>query len=95
MHTYFVYILCSERNGTLYIGVTNNIKRRIDEHKRGDGSCFTSKYNVNKLVYAEEYQYVYDAIEREKQLKHSTRIAKIHLIEQSNPAWQDLYYKLF
>ena len=95
MHRYFVYILCSQRNGTLYIGVTNDIVRRVKEHKQKLIPGFTSKYNVDKLAYAEEYQYVYDALQREKQLKQSYRADKLRLIEQFNPDWKDLYYHLF
>lgn len=95
MRKYFVYILCSQRNGTLYVGVTNDPKRRINDHKNGIGSDFTSKYHVDKLAYIEEYDYVFDALEREKQLKRSNRAIKINLIEQVNPGWSDLYYQLF
>lgn len=95
MHRYFVYILCSRRNGTLYVGVTNDIVRRVKEHKQKLIPGFTSKYNVNKLAYAEEYTYVYDALQREKQLKQFYRVDKLKLIEQFNPEWHDLYYHLF
>ena len=94
MHTYFVYILCSKRNGTLYIGVTNDIARRIQEHKNKLIPGFTSEYNVDKLAYAEEHQYIYDALEREKQLKRWSRAMKINLIERANPEWKDLYHHL-
>ncbi len=71
---YFVYILASKRNGTLYIGVTNNLLNRSFQHKiKEDKNSFTAKYNVNKLVYYEVYQYVNDAIAREKQLKNWKR----------------------
>lgn len=94
MHEYYVYILCSKRNGTLYIGVTNNIARRVKEHKDKIIPGFTSKYNVDKLAYAEEYQYITDALMREKQLKQWGRAMKIDLIERANPEWKDLYYHL-
>jgi putative endonuclease len=86
---YFVYIL-SSRSRTLYIGVTNNLIRRVAEHRDGIGSAFTAKYKVNRLVYSEEYQSVNEAILREKQLKGWVRRKKIELIERSNPAWADL-----
>jgi putative endonuclease len=94
MHTYFVYILFSKQNGTLYIGVTNDIARRIQEHKNKLIPGFTSKYDIDKLAYAEEFQYITDAISREKQLKKLNRAKKIELIEQANPEWKDLYNHL-
>lgn len=90
MRTYFVYIITSKKNGTLYIGVTNDLARRVDEHKSKIADGFTSRYDVNKLVYYEEYEYVFDAIDREKQLKNWHRKWKINLIEENNPHWQDL-----
>lgn len=92
MHTYYLYILASQRNGTLYIGVTNDLTRRVAEHKNGNISSFTKKYKVDMLVYAEEYQSIHDAIYREKQLKKWNREWKLKLIEGSNPNWDDLYY---
>jgi len=86
MHRYFVYILCSKRNGTLYIGVTNDIVRRVKEHKQKLVPGFTTKY---------EYIYIQDALQREKQLKQFYRIDKLRLIEQFNPEWKDLYYDIF
>ena len=89
---YFVYILASKRNGTLYIGVTDNLLNRSFQHKiKEDKNSFTAKYNVNKLVYYEVYQYVNDALEREKQLKNWKRKWKIELIEEENPTWRDLF----
>lgn len=88
---YFVYILASKKNGTLYIGVTNNLERRTLQHKSKETKSFTEKYNVNKLVYFEESQDVNEAIAREKQLKNWHRQWKINLIEQDNPEWNDLY----
>ncbi len=85
--TYFVYILASKRNGTLYTGVTNNLAERVFAHKEGRGSGFTNKYGVNRLVYYEPFQ---DAIEREKRLKRWRRQWKIALIENMNPEWDDL-----
>ncbi|MFN3752990.1 GIY-YIG nuclease family protein [Flavobacterium sp.] len=88
---YFLYILASKKNGTLYIGVTNNIERRIEEHKNKlNPNCFTAKYNVNLLVYYETFQYINDAIDREKQLKKWNRQWKINLIEEENKDWKDL-----
>ncbi len=88
---YFIYILASKKNGTLYIGVTNSIERRIEEHKNKlDPNCFTAKYDVNILVYFETFQYIDDAIKREKQLKKWNRQWKINLIEEENKDWKDL-----
>lgn len=91
MRWYYVYILASKRNGTLYIGLTNNLDRRVLEHKEGVGGKFTSKYHVHMLVYFECYDYVWDAIKREKQLKKYKRQWKINLIEKDNPEWKDLF----
>jgi putative endonuclease len=88
---YFIYILASKKNGTLYIGVTNSIERRVEEHKNKlDSNCFTAKYDVNILVYFEKFQYIDDAIKREKQLKKWNRQWKINLIEEENKDWKDL-----
>jgi len=92
--TYYVYILASQKNGTLYVGVTNNIGLRVSMHKDGTGSKFTAKYGVDRLVYSEPYNDVNDAIAREKRLKKWRRQWKIDLIEEMNPAWNDLYLKL-
>ncbi|MDO5969041.1 GIY-YIG nuclease family protein [Flavivirga aquimarina] len=89
-HQYYVYILSNKKNGTLYIGVTNDLERRIFEHKRKMISGFTSKYDLNKLMYFEQFQYVNDAIKREKQLKNWNRQWKIDLIEKTNQNWIDL-----
>ncbi len=88
---YYVYILASKRNGTLYIGMTNNIARRIWEHKQGLVEGFTKRYNVNRLVYCESFARPREAIEREKRLKKWNRAWKIHLIESANPDWKDLW----
>jgi putative endonuclease len=90
----YVYILASQRNGTLYIGVTANLARRIEEHKTKLLKGFTSKYGVDKLVYYEEYQDIGTAIQREKRLKEWPRKWKLRLIEKSNPYWHDLYDQL-
>jgi putative endonuclease len=91
-HNYFVYILASRRNGTLYIGVTNSLLKRTLEHKeREHKNSFTDIYEVIKLVYYEHYQNISDAIVREKQLKKWNRAWKIRLIEEFNPNWRDLF----
>lgn len=89
MKKYFVYIL-TNRSKTLYTGITNNLSRRIREHKTGSLKGFTSKYRINQLVYAEEYNNPRDAIIREKQIKGWLRKKKIELIESINPEWNDL-----
>ena len=90
--SYWVYIMASKRNGTLYTGMTNHITRRVFEHKqRLNPYSFTSKYSTYILVYAEKTENVQDAILREKVLKKWQRIWKIALIEKNNPEWHDLY----
>lgn len=91
MKTYFIYILASNKNGTLYIGVTSNLIKRIWEHKNKIIKGFTEKYNINKLVYFETFQDVHLAIRREKRLKEWPREWKLNLIEKDNPEWCDLY----
>ena len=88
-HHYFVYIM-SSRSRTLYIGVTNNLQRRIAEHLEGPADSFTRRYNIDRLVYVERFQYIDNAIAREKFLKHMTRAEKLALISASNPTWDDL-----
>ena len=88
---YFVYILFSKRNGTLYIGVTNDLKRRVYEHKNKLVQGFTAKYGVDKLGYFEVGEDIEAALLREKQLKKTNRQRKIALIESVNPEWRDLY----
>jgi len=92
--TYYVYILASQRNGTLYIGVTFGLKKRVYEHKMGLVEGFTKKYKIHTLVYYESTSDVLSAIQREKQLKKWKREWKIKLIEKDNPQWRDLYYDL-
>ena len=92
--TYNVYITASKKNGTLYIGVTSNLKKRIYEHKEGLVDSFTKKYKIDKLVYFETTTDVNSAILREKQMKKWKREWKIKLIEKENPCWIDLYYNL-
>jgi len=88
--SFYVYILCSKENGTLYVGITNDISRRVHEHKNKMGSVFTAKYGINRLVYCEEFSSVHDAIYREKQLKKWGRVQKLLLIGHVNPEWKDL-----
>ncbi len=88
---YHVYILTTQKNSVLYIGVTSNLPRRMWEHKTGLVKGFTKKYNVHKLVYAEEYKDIKEAIHREKCMKEWKGAWKIELIEQTNPEWQDLF----
>ena len=94
MNNYYVYILASKRNGTLYIGVTNNLARRIYEHENGLIEGFTKKYNVKILVYYEIHYEIKNAIQREKQLKKWNRKWKIELIEKMNYEWKDLYNEI-
>jgi len=89
-HQYYIYILASQKNGTLYIGVTNDLERRVLEHKQKINEGFTSKFDVNRLVYFESFQYINDAILREKRLKKWNRQWKINLIEEENFEWNDL-----
>ena len=88
---YYVYLLASDRNGTLYIGVTNDIVRRVFEHKSKAVAGFTKRYGVDKLVWYEIYDDPTSAITREKELKKWRREWKIQLIEKQNPQWLDLY----
>jgi putative endonuclease len=88
--SYYVYILASQPNGTLYIGVTNNLERRIYEHKNKLVKGFTADHNVTILVYYEETNHVTIAIHRETQLKKWNRSWKVNLIEKDNPQWRDL-----
>ena len=90
----YVYILCSKRNGTLYIGVTSNLIKRIWQHKNKVVEGFTKKYNVDKLCYFETFNDITTAINREKELKKLRRQEKLDLIEIHNPEWIDLYYEL-
>jgi putative endonuclease len=87
---YHVYILASRRHGTLYIGVTNSLRKRLEEHRNGEGSSFVKTYGVHRLVYVESYERAEEAIAREKQLKRWKRQWKIELIERENLEWRDL-----
>jgi len=90
MNTYYVYILASKRNGTLYIGVTNELRRRVEQHKSNLIPGFTAKYKVHALVHFEATSDINVAIKREKQIKEWQRKWKIDLIEMENPEWKDL-----
>ncbi|MDO8716021.1 MAG: GIY-YIG nuclease family protein [Dehalococcoidales bacterium] len=94
MKTYYIYILASKRNGTLYCGVTNDLIRRVYEHKNDMVDGFTKRYNVHSLVWYEECNSVESALEREKDIKRWNRCWKLELIEKTNPSWDDLYEKL-
>ncbi len=91
---YWVYILASRRNGTLYVGVTNDLSRRVSEHRAGLADGFTAKHGVTRLVHAEPFADVDEARHRERQLKRWRREWKLDLIEASNPAWDDRFDQL-
>ena len=91
MKNYCIYILTNKNNTVLYVGVTNNLTRRIWEHKSKLIEGFTKKYNVDKLVYFESFDNPKDAIKREKQLKAGSRKKKVELVNKINPEWKDLY----
>ena len=91
---FYIYILSSQNNNVLYVGVTNDLKRRVIEHKKAIVDGFTKKYHVNKLVYYETFSTSMEAIRREKQLKGWIRNKKIALINSMNPEWEDLFDKL-
>ncbi len=88
-YNFFVYIL-SNRSHILYIGVTNNLRERVSDHRKLKPGSFTARYKVTRLVYFERFQYINNAIAREKELKHWTRAQKIALIESENPTWEEL-----
>jgi putative endonuclease len=88
---YHVYILTTKKNTVLYTGVTSDLQSRIWQHKEGLAEGFSKKYSVNKLVYAEEFQQIEEAIHREKCIKEWKRAWKVELIEKVNPDWNDLY----
>lgn len=92
--TAYVYILFSKKNGTLYVGVTTDLVKRVYEHKNKFVEGFTKRYNVDKLGYYEIYDGILTAIEREKRLKGVSRKKKLELIEINNPNWFDLYYDI-
>ncbi|MEX0751545.1 MAG: GIY-YIG nuclease family protein [Xanthobacteraceae bacterium] len=90
MARFFVYLLASRRNGTLYVGVTNNLARRMIEHKTKSAPGFTRQYGADRLVHAEQYASILEARARERTLKRWRRAWKIQLIEKVNPSWRDL-----
>ena len=90
-HAYFVYLLASRMNGTLYCGVTNNLGRRVWEHREGVADGFTKKYHVHRLVWFEQHHDIREAITRETRIKAWKRAWKIQMIEQANPEWDDLF----
>jgi putative endonuclease len=94
VRSYWTYILASKPRGTLYIGVTNGLPARVEQHRAGTGSAFTHKYRVHSLVWFEEFAGVREAIQREKIIKHYVRAWKINLIERTNPNGIDLYPSL-
>ena len=94
MRQFYVYILASGRNRTIYTGVTNDILRRVHEHKTEAMRGFTSRYGVKRLVWFEVHPSISHAIQREKNLKHWSRAWKLALIEEANPGWRDLYEDL-
>ena len=87
--------MANRRNGTIYVGVTSNLIRRVYEHRQGIIEGFTKKYGCKQLVYFEQHATMYSALEREKQIKSGSRKKKLELIERINPYWKDLYLKLF
>ncbi len=89
--TGYVYMLASQKRGTIYIGVTGDLGRRIPEHKAGTGSRFTARYGVTRLVWYEEHFDIRDAIDREKAMKRWRRAWKLELIEKMNPEWEELF----
>ena len=93
-YEHYVYILTKDRNSTFYVGVTNDLKRRVYEHKEEIVTGFTKKYNVKKLVYYEIHNDINEAIHREKIIKKWKRKYKIDAIERMNPEWKDLYFVL-
>lgn len=89
-HHSYVYILASGQNGTLYVGVTNNLERRLSEHRQGISPGFAHRHHCTRLVYYEMFSHISDAIAREKQLKSGSRRQKVRLIESTNYTWEDL-----
>ena len=94
-HHYYVYILGTERNGTFYVGVTNDLPRRVAQHKEGRIPGFTKQYGIKNLYYYELHEDIYAAINREKSVKRWTRQKKMCAIEAMNPDWRDLFTDLF
>jgi putative endonuclease len=94
MADYFVYILANKPRGTLYVGITNNLVRRTFEHREGVVPGFTKRHGLKTLVYFEKYDDPTTAIQREKNIKHWSRLWKLELVEASNPQWNDLYKEI-
>jgi putative endonuclease len=94
VRSYWVYILASKPRGTLYIGVTNGLIFRVEQHRNGKGASFTRKYKVHQLVWFHEFADIREAIQREKTMKEWPRTWKVNLIERENPHWSDLYPSL-
>jgi len=92
-HNYFMYILAS-KSRTLYVGITKRLLFRVRQHREGVYEGFTKKYKIQRLVYFERFQYIENAIAREKQIKGWLRARKVELIERMNPTWEDLYPKM-
>ncbi len=90
----YIYILANKKNGTIYTGVTNDIVRRVFEHRQGFVDGFSKKYDLKSLVYFDSFESIYDAITMEKRIKRWRREWKLALIEKLNPDWQDLYEQL-
>jgi len=96
MKKYWIYIITNEYNTVLYTGVTNNLQKRIEQHKANENpKSFTAKYNLTKLVYYDPYHNISEAVTREKQIKAGSRKKKLSLIESFNPLWEDLYFTLY
>jgi len=94
MKTGYIYIMTNQKNGTLYVGVTSNLVKRVYEHRNALVDGFTKKHGLKKLVYYEIFEDIVNAIEREKQLKAGNRKRKLNLIEANNPNWLDLYLQI-
>jgi putative endonuclease len=94
MKPYYVYILASRPGGALYVGVTNDLSRRVWEHKTGRGGVHTRRFRIDRLVYYESYPSIADAIQRETSIKRWSRAWKVNLILGMNPTWRDLYHEL-
>ena len=90
MHVYYVYILTNIKRNVIFVGVTNDLERRVADHCDGRGGSFTRKYRINTLVHVEEFQYIDEAIAREKEIKGWRRSKKDALVQASNPTWADL-----
>ncbi|MBS0525985.1 MAG: GIY-YIG nuclease family protein [Proteobacteria bacterium] len=91
MRSYWTYILTNVARNVMYVGVTNDLEKRVAQHRLGEGGLFTRRYNVHTLVYAEEHEQVEDAIAREKEIKGWRRSKKDALVESVNPTWADLF----